>query len=119
MVPCIIGTFIKFFLASSIPFVIASCTSLAFPIPWPTTPASLPTTTNAEKLKARPPFVVLTTRLMATTLSFNSRSPAFTLFDIKFDIYFFFIRNFIIKKQVRLLLHLQLLLLHGHDRYNH
>ena len=51
------------------------------------TPASLPTTTNAEKLNARPPFVVLTTRLMATTFSFSSRSPAFILFTITFDIY--------------------------------
>ena len=32
----------------------------------------------AEKLNARPPFVVFTTRLMATTFSFSSRSPPFT-----------------------------------------
>src|SRR5688572_31749448 len=97
MVPCITGTLIKFFFASSIPFVIASCTSFAFPKPCPTTPFSFPTTTNAEKLNERPPFVVFTTRLMATTLSFSSRSPALTLFTLNFDILLFWnveVRNF-------------------------
>ncbi len=53
---------------------IAACTSLALPRPQPITPSSLPTTTMAAKLKARPPLVTLVTRLMATRRSFNSKS---------------------------------------------
>src|SRR5687767_9894790 len=117
MVPCMTGTLIKFFFASSIPLVIASCTSFAFPKPCPTTPFSFPTTTNAEKLNERPPFVVFTTRLMATTLSFNSRSPAFTLVKLTFAIFYF--ENLKIKISIHLLLHHQQRLLHDRDINNH
>src|SRR6476620_11614065 len=120
MVPCITGTLIKFFLASSIPLVIASCTSFALPKPCPTTPCSLPTTTKAEKEKARPPLVVLTTRLIATTFSFNSRSPAFTLFKLAFAIVLF--SNYVlrlIRIANHLLLHHQLQLSHDHGKDYH
>ena len=46
----------------------------------PTTPASSPTITIAEKLKCLPPFVTFVTRLIATNLSFNSISVALTFF---------------------------------------
>src|SRR5882762_11958834 len=122
MVPCMTGTFIRFFFASSIPLVIASCTSLALPRPWPTTPFSFPTTTNAEKLNARPPLVVFTTRLIATTFSFSSRSPALTLFKITCAIVIIYecylqitFPDPIIKIEVRLHGHLQRQPLHGHD----
>src|SRR5687768_10404944 len=65
----------KMFLrAWSLPFRIASGTSLALPRPTPTCPDSSPTTTRAEKLKRRPPFTTLATRLMWMTrsLSFSS-----------------------------------------------
>src|SRR5512140_2789074 len=54
----------------------ASGTSFALPRPTPTCPASSPTTTRAEKLKRRPPFTTLATRLMLITrsLSFSSSS---------------------------------------------
>src|SRR6476659_11068237 len=114
MVPCITGTCTRFFFASSIPFVIASCTSFALPSPWPTTPFSFPTTTIAEKLKVRPPFVVFTTRLMATTLSLSSTSPpAFTLLTFTLAILIISISDFRIEDH--LLLHHQLLTLHAHD----
>src|SRR5512138_756514 len=54
----------------------ASGTSFALPSPTPTWPAPSPTTTSAEKLKRRPPFTTLATRLMWTTLSWSSRSFA-------------------------------------------
>ena len=73
-VPLITGTFTRFFFASSIPLVIASVTSFAFPSPYPTTPLPSPSTTIAEKLKRRPPFTTLATRLIATTFSFRSIS---------------------------------------------
>ena len=44
--------------------------------------------TNAENENVRPPFVVFTTRFMATTFSFNSTSPpALILLSITLDIY--------------------------------
>ena len=58
-----------FFLAISIPFLIAAGTSLALPEPKPTRPLPSPTTTSAEKLKFLPPLTTLVTRLMWTTLS--------------------------------------------------
>ena len=58
----------------NVPFAIAAVTSPAFPRPQPIIPSSLPTTTIAEKLKVLPPFVTLVTRLIATSLSFNSIS---------------------------------------------
>ena len=67
-----IGTSIKFFLASSIAFLIASGTSAAFPFPIPTCPFSSPTTTTALNLKFLPPLTTFATLLMATTFSFNS-----------------------------------------------
>jgi len=64
----------RFFRAWSLPFRMASGTSLALPRPTPTCPASSPTTTSAEKLKRRPPLTTFATRLMWITrsLSFSS-----------------------------------------------
>ena len=69
-------TLMRFFFASSIPLRIASGTSPALPIPKPTMPSSLPTTTRAANLKIRPPLTVLDTRLMVTTRSLRSNVDA-------------------------------------------
>src|SRR2546426_3127323 len=62
----------RFFLAASIPLRIAEGTSLALPIPYPTTfAAGSPTTTRAEKLIFLPPLTTFVTRLIATTCSFR------------------------------------------------
>ena len=58
-----------FFRAMAVPFRTASGTSPALPKPMPTFPEPSPTTTIALKLKLRPPFTTLATRLMSTTLS--------------------------------------------------
>src|SRR5579859_2714344 len=63
---------IKFFLACSMPFLMAIGTSRALPIPKPAWPWLSPTTTSAEKLRFLPPLTTLVTRLIATTSSFNS-----------------------------------------------
>src|SRR5947207_13084237 len=64
----------RFFLAASIPLRIADGTSLALPMPKPTTLADgSPITTSAEKLRFLPPFTTLVTRLIATTCSFRFR----------------------------------------------
>src|SRR5260370_24242705 len=63
---------IKFFLACSIPFLMAMGTSRALPMPNPAWPRLSPTTTSAEKLRFLPPFTTLVTRLMAITSSFSS-----------------------------------------------
>src|SRR5438105_1175122 len=64
----------RFFLAASIPLRIADGTSLALPMPYPTTfAAGSPTTTRAEKLIFLPPLTTLVTRLIATTCSFRFR----------------------------------------------
>src|SRR6266540_3705879 len=67
------GTRIRCFFASSMPFLIASGTSSAFPRPAPTCPRPSPTTTTAEKLKRRPPFTTFDTRLICTTRSVSSK----------------------------------------------
>src|SRR5438552_2787108 len=72
MVPSVMGTARRLFLASSMPLRIASGTSLALPSPKPTCPFWSPTTTSALKLKRRPPFTTFATRLMWTTFSFSS-----------------------------------------------
>src|SRR5436190_3776788 len=66
------GTRIRFFLAASMPFLMADGTSLALPTPKPTMPWPSPTTTSALKLRFLPPFTTLVTRLMDTTVSFIS-----------------------------------------------
>src|SRR5215813_12398557 len=68
------GTSKTFFFACSPPLRMASGTSLALPRPTPTLPFPSPTTISAEKLKRRPPFTTLATRLMWMTrsLSFSS-----------------------------------------------
>src|SRR5579862_5979471 len=73
----------KFFLAASMPFLIAAGTSLALPVPKPTTfdPES-PTTTRAEKLRFLPPFTTLVTRLIETTCSFRFRLAASIRFAV-------------------------------------
>src|SRR5262245_45087490 len=64
----------RFFLAASIPLRIADGTSLALPIPKPTTfAAGSPTTTRAEKLMFLPPLTTFVTRLIDTTCSFRFR----------------------------------------------
>src|SRR5262249_43536452 len=67
------------FFAVSIPLRIASGTSLALPSPKPTRPFWSPTTTSALKLKRRPPFTTLATRLMCTTFSFSSTPRSSTI----------------------------------------
>src|SRR5713226_5856330 len=67
------GTLKRFFFACSPPLRMASGTSFALPSPAPTWPWPSPTTTRALKLKRRPPFTTLATRLMVTTFSLNSR----------------------------------------------
>src|SRR3989449_2771222 len=76
MVPSMMGTSRRLFLASSMALRIASGTSLALPSPKPTCPFWSPTTTSALKLKRRPPFTTFATRLMWTTFSFNSTPRA-------------------------------------------
>ncbi len=71
-----IGTRTSTFFAASIAFLIADGTSFALPIPNPTTPCPSPTTTSALKLRFLPPLTTLVTRLMDTTVSFSSSSPA-------------------------------------------
>ena len=74
IVVSMIGTLIKFFLASSTALLIASGTSIAFPVPRPTRPFLSPTTTTALKRYLRPPFTTFVTWLMLTTRSSNSFS---------------------------------------------
>src|SRR5712692_6663215 len=63
---------IKFFLACSMPFLMAMGTSRALPMPNPAWPRLSPTTTSAEKLRFLPPLTTFVTRLMAMTSSFRS-----------------------------------------------
>jgi len=58
--------------ASSIAFLIASGTSLAFPVPTPTIPFLFPTTTKALNLNLLPPLTTLVILPMLTTTSSNS-----------------------------------------------
>ncbi|AAO37043.1 ribosomal protein [Clostridium tetani E88] len=68
-----ICTLTKFFLASSMPFLIASGISIDLPIPTPTWPFSSPTTTRALNLKFLPPLTTLATLFINTTFSFKSK----------------------------------------------
>src|SRR5215475_7385069 len=68
--------FCMFFLAISIPFLMAIGTSLALPEPYPTRPCPSPTTTSAENEKFLPPLTTFVTRLMCTTRSMSSRPCA-------------------------------------------
>ena len=68
-----------FFLAISMPFLMATGTSFALPAPKPTRPLPSPTTTSAEKQKFLPPLTTLVTRLMWTTWSINSLSRSTSL----------------------------------------
>src|SRR5262245_27079625 len=70
------GTRIRFFLADSMPFLIADGTSFALPTPKPTTPWPSPTTTRALKLRFLPPFTTFVTRLIETTVSLISSCEA-------------------------------------------
>src|SRR5438093_4099167 len=64
----------RFFFAASIPFRMAEGTSLALPMPNPTTlAAGSPTTTRAEKLIFLPPLTTFVTRLIDTTCSLRFR----------------------------------------------
>src|SRR4030042_1049768 len=74
MVLLMMGTFMRFFFASSIPLRIASGPSCASPRPLPTVPFPSPTTTRALKPNLPPPFTTLATLLIFTTRSVNSRS---------------------------------------------
>ena len=60
------------FLALRLALPIASGTSPAFPVPKPTSPDLLPTTTSAANENRRPPLTTFATRLIATTRSSNS-----------------------------------------------
>src|SRR6266481_819014 len=67
----------RFFLAASMPFLIAAGTSLALPVPQPTILAhGSPTTTWADRLRFLRPLTTLVTRLMDTTCSLRFRGPA-------------------------------------------
>ena len=67
----------RFFLAASMPFLMAAGTSRALPIPKPTTLASgSPTTTSAEKLRFLPPLTTLVTRLMRDDLLLQIQGSA-------------------------------------------
>src|ERR1700733_12948394 len=81
----------RFFLAASMPFLIAAGTSLAFPVPNPTilAPGS-PTTTRAEKLRFLPPLTTLVTRLMETTFSFRFRLEASMRLAVGVNIFSFY-----------------------------
>src|SRR4029077_15718827 len=72
----LVFSLIKFFLACSMPFLMAMGTSRALPMPKPAWPWLSPTTTSAEKLRFRLPWTTLVTRLIATTSS--SRSEGLT-----------------------------------------
>src|SRR5665647_3430693 len=72
------GTLTRFRRAASTALRTASDTSFALPDAKPTFPCPSPTATSALKLKRRPPFTTLATRLIATTFSIRSlcsRSP--------------------------------------------
>src|SRR5579864_9385193 len=65
------------------PFLMAAGTSLALPVPKPTTLApGSPTTTSAEKLRFLPPFTTLVTRFIETTCSFRLSDPGPIRFTI-------------------------------------
>ena len=68
--------FTRFLRALSIAFCIAAGTSLALPRPIPTRPLPSPTTVKAVNPNKRPPFTTLATRLIATSFSNRSSSPA-------------------------------------------
>src|SRR5947209_9335344 len=77
---CVRFTFIRFFLADSMPLRMACGTSLALPEPKPTTPADgSPTTTRAANDMFLPPLTTLVTRLIATTWSFRVYCDASSL----------------------------------------
>src|SRR5687767_8835509 len=78
------GTRIRFFLAASIPFLMADGTSFALPTPKPTTPWPSPTTTSALKLRFLPPLTTLVTRLIETTVSLISSCDASTFSRSRF-----------------------------------
>ena len=80
MVPLTIDTLMIFFLASSMPFLMASGTSVLLPMPLPTRPLRSPITTRAEKRMFLPPLTVLETRLIWITLSSNSFFSSLDLF---------------------------------------
>lgn len=62
----------KVFLATSVAFATAACTSAPLASPTPTLFLRLPTTTSAWNLKRRPPFTTRATRSIAITTSSNS-----------------------------------------------
>ena len=80
MVVPAIGTRTSAFFAASIAFLMAEGTSLALPIPKPTTPCPSPMTTSALKLRFLPPLTTFVTRLMVTTVSFSSSVGRVDLF---------------------------------------
>src|SRR5262245_17448362 len=78
------GTLMRFFLAASMPFLIAEGTSFALPTPKPTTPWPSPTTTSALKLRFLPPLTTFVTRLIDTTVSLISSCEASTFSRVRF-----------------------------------
>ena len=60
--------------AASIAFCTATGTSFALPLPMPMRPSPSPTTVSAAKLRVRPPFTTLVTRLTAIIFSFSPSS---------------------------------------------
>ena len=74
VLPSFKGILIKFLLASSVAFLIASGTCLDLPWPIPTEPFWLPTTTKAAKPNLLPPLTTLVILFIATSFSFISLS---------------------------------------------
>ena len=74
VLPSFKGIFIKFLLATSVAFLIASGTCFDLPWPIPILPFWLPTTTNAAKPNLLPPFTTFVILLIATNFSFISLS---------------------------------------------
>src|SRR5260370_33530888 len=70
---------IKFFLACSMPVLMAMGTSRALLMPKPAWPRLSPITTSAEKLRFLPPLTTLVTRLMAMTSSLRSERLTFRM----------------------------------------
>ena len=77
VLPSFRGILIKFLLATSVAFLIASGTCLDFPWPIPMLPFWFPTTTRAAKPNLRPPLTTFVILLIATSFSFISLSIFF------------------------------------------
>ena len=93
VLPSLSGIWIRFLLANSFAFLIASGTCLALAWAIPILPAWFPTTTKAEKPNLLPPFTTLVIRLMWTSFSKISSdflSNFFSIFKPPFHFFLMF-----------------------------